>query len=54
MATELFALWPDSALCIEGRLTPQHQDLGSRSSPLPETESSQRGQIDQQPQNDLE
>jgi len=35
-------------------LTAQNQDLGGRSPPLPEGESKQRDQIDQQPQNDLE
>jgi hypothetical protein len=35
-------------------LTPHNQDLGGRSPPLPEAESDQRDQINQQPQNDLE
>jgi hypothetical protein len=35
-------------------LTPQNQDLARICPPLPETESGQPDQIDQQPQNDLE
>ena len=35
-------------------MTPQNQDLGGRSPSLPESESGQRDQIDQQPQNYLE
>jgi len=36
------------------KLTAQNQILGGRSLPLPQGENSQRNQIGQQPQNDLE
>jgi hypothetical protein len=43
----------DSPLLVEGKLTPQNQNLSGRRPPLAEDESGQHDQIGQQPQNNL-